>query len=373
MTAKAVAQYRMLEQIRNTGWAVREALGSQCRATLAESAQELLALSRGRLYTTGCGTSFHAAAHARYAFRHLAGIEATAVSTSDLLQLPPADLGDVPLLAYSHSGVSKATVDAARAARDRCPQVVAVLNVDGTPLSAAAGRTLVVPGGRDTALAKTKSFTTTMLVNVLLGIELGRRSGYLDAVELERWEGKLAHLPAMIDAAVGLEERVADYVGRVGSVGSWFFVGSHVNALIAAEAALKMKEANYAIAEGYETEEAGHGRIQPVDETTMGFAFATVASLDERLLDIVRALKATGARVTLVAPRDESALSAEADEVVTVPCPGHPLLTSLVNVIPAQLLAYELAVARGYDPDLIRTDIPRYARANGIVFPPGTH
>lgn len=373
MTTKAVTQYRMLEQIQDTGRAVRLALEPACRSALAEAADELAALGTKRLYATGCGTSFHAAIHARYVLRHLAGIDVTPVSTSDLLYSPPVDLDHVPLLVYSHSGVSKATVDAARAARSRCPQLVALLNVAGTPLSLVAGRTLVIPGGRDAALAKTKSFTTTMLVNVLLGIELGKRTGRLDPVEQKLWESHLAQIPSMIDAAVALEGRVADYIAHVGAVGSWFFVGSNINSLIAMEAALKMKEANYASSEGYETEEAGHGRIQPVDDRFMGFAFATDPILDERLLDIVRAVKATGARLTVVVPEGEAALSSEADELVTVPRAPHPLLTTLVNVIPAQLLAYQLAVTLGLDPDLIRTDDPRYARANGIVFPPGTH
>ncbi|MGD0123351.1 MAG: SIS domain-containing protein [Candidatus Limnocylindrales bacterium] len=338
---------------------------------VAEAAQRMVSAGRERYYATGCGTSFHAATHARYLFRAIAGIDVTTIGTSDLVQCPPVGLDRSLLLVYSHSGVSKATVDAAGAASTAV--TVAIVNVPGTPLTEVVDHTVVVPGGRDTALAKSRSFTVTMLSNTLLALELGSRTGCLTTAGRQRWEDLLSEVPAAIDEAVAIEDEIRAYVRGATDIGYWFFVGSNVNSVMAMEAALKLKETSYVMAEGFETEEAGHGRLQPVDERSMVVAFATDPSADRRLVDILEASKAIGARITVVAPYAETTLAPLADDLIRVPEMPDPLLSPLVNIVPAQILACELAVALGYNPDLIRTDQPRYGRANGIVFPPGTH
>jgi glucosamine--fructose-6-phosphate aminotransferase (isomerizing) len=371
MTTELTATYRMQEQIRATGSSVRLTLEPEFRAVIADAADRLISAGSDRFFATGCGTSFHAATHARYLFRAIAGIDVTTIGTSDLVQCPPVELARSPLLVYSHSGVSKATVDAASAAR--AAVTIAIVNVPGTPLTEIVDRTVVVPGGRDTALAKTRSFTVTMLSNTLLALELGSRTGCLTTTDRNRWEEMLFEMPAAIDEVVSIEDEIREYVRRATDVGYWFFVGSNVNSVMAMEAALKLKETSYVMAEGFETEEAGHGRLQPVDERSMVVALATSPASDQRLIDILEASKAIGARVTVVAPSAETALIPFADDFIRVPKVRDPLLSPLVNVVPAQILACELAVALGYNPDLIRTDQPRYGRANGIVFPPGTH
>lgn len=371
MTTELTATYRMQEQIRATGASVRQMLEPAFRAEVEQLAERLFAVGGDRLYATGCGTSFHAAVHARYLFRAIAGIEVMTIGTSDLMQCPPAEVSRLPLLVFSHSGVSKATVDAAWAAS--AAWTVAIVNVPETPLTQVVDHTLVLPGGRDTALAKSRSFTITMLATTLLAIELGSRTGCVTPADRKRWEDMLAEVPGAIDEVLASEDEVRSFVQRSTNRGYWFFVGSNVNSVIAMEAALKLKETSYVMTEGFEAEEAGHGRLQPVDERSMVVAFATNPSADHRLIDILAACKAIGARIAVVAPSSETALAPFADDFIRVPAMADPLLSPLVNVVPAQIVACELAVALGYNPDLIRTDQPRYGRANGIVFPPGTH
>jgi glucosamine--fructose-6-phosphate aminotransferase (isomerizing) len=314
----------------------------------------------------------HAALFARQAFWELAGIEVVQVSTSDLLATPPLRSPGTPLLAFSQSGVSKATVDAAARVVADGGEVTSIVSVDMTPLTVVAAQTLVIPGGRDTALAKTKSFTTAMVAVVLLALELGRLRGKLEKTDLDRWSSWLGALPGHVDATLALEPEIAAFVARARLGAYWFFVGSGPNAITAPEIALKMKETNYAAAEGYEVEEAGHGRLQPLDERSIVVLIATDHAADARLRDIAAAVREIGAQVVVIGS-DVTDLARPEEEWIAVPAVGHRLLTPIVNVIPGQLIAYELAVRQGFDPDLIRTDDARYGRMNATVFPPGTH
>jgi glucosamine--fructose-6-phosphate aminotransferase (isomerizing) len=370
MTTEIATTYRMREQIHETGDTVRRALDPSYRPVIQATAGRLAA--HDRIYATGSGTSMHAALFARHAFWELARIEVIPVSTSDLLATPPLRAPGVPMLAFSQSGVSKATVDAASRVVADGDEVISVVSVDLTPLTAVAGQKLVIPGGRDTALAKTKSFTTAMVVVVLLALELARLRGTLEDTDRDRWAGLLEALPTHVDATLALEPDVAHFAARAPLGAYWFFVGSGPNAITAPEIALKMKETNYAAAEGYEVEEAGHGRLQPIDGSSIVVLITTARDADARLRDIAAAVREIGARIAVIG-FDAADLAQPQDEWIRVPDVGHALLTPIVNVIPGQLLAYELAVRQGFDPDLIRTDDPRYGRMNRTVFPPGTH
>lgn len=370
MTTETLTTYRMLAQIRETADTVRLALDPSYQSAIRSTAARLA--SHDRIYATGSGTSMHAALFARHAFWHLAGIEVIPVSTSDLLAAPPMRAPGTPLLAFSQSGVSKATVDAAARVVSDGGEVTSVVSVEMTPLTVVAGQSLVIPGGRDTALAKTKSFTTAMVAVVLLALELGRLRGKLEKTDLDRWSSWLAALPGHVDATLALEPGIGAFVARVPLGAYWFFVGSGPNAITAPEIALKMKETNYAAAEGYEVEEAGHGRLQPLDESSIVVLITTAHDADSRLRDIAAAVREVGSQIVVIGS-DAADLARPEDEWIAVPDVGHPLLTPIVNVIPGQLIAYELAVRQGLDPDLIRTDDPRYGRMNRTVFPPGTH
>ncbi len=365
----------MIEEIRDTARCLQEALDVPAQTFTRDLGASLSSTKTNRLYAIGCGTSFHAAAYARYAFQKLAGLDVHPLSSFDLLQYPPSGLAaDAGVIAFSHSGKTKCTIDSLILAAKSAGFVLSVTNIPGTPLCTAATHSLIVPGGADRVYAKTKSFTTMLMMNLLLALEWGSFSRFLRPEKRLHWEGLLAGIPDKVGSAVGtLDEHLATLAKSCQDTRNWLFVGSGPNQVVAVETALKMKEANYSVAEGFESEEVVHGRLQPVDSSSVVVCFESGGPADRRCLDVVLAARMAAARVVVVTNDPRSAMSSVADDVIQVPNTGDELLSSLVNVVPGQLLAYHLAVVRGLNPDLIRNDDPRYAAMSRIVFPPGTH
>lgn len=366
--------YRMLAQIKDTTRCMVEALSDPNRAGIRDLVKELHGTGAKRLYAAGCGTSTHAAAYARYAFHELAGLDLYPMNSFDLLHYTPHDIDHAGVLAYSHSGATKCTVDAAVKVRRPARFVLALTNLSGRPLSDAATHTQMIPGGRDDALAKTKSFTTGMLINLLLALEWGSVSGYLSDESREVWEQRLALVPSWVDTVIKeVEPVIRENADRFAKLDHWLFAGPGPSAVIAAEIALKMKETCYVVAEGYDSEEAAHGRLQPLDGRYTLVALEGGSPKDRRVLDIALASRLITAQVMAVVHSETSAVGAAADFCIKLPDVGHELLSAMANVIPGQLLSYYGATARGYDPDIIREDDPRYGAAASMVFPPGTH
>ncbi len=374
MVDAGTTPFRMLAQIRDTTRCLVEALGDENRTTVRNLVKEMYGTGARNLYASGCGTSTHAADYARYAFRELAGVNLQSMPSFDLLHYEPHGLDQAGVLTYSHSGATKCTVDAAAKARESARFVVALTNIPNKPLSDAATHTVLVPGGRDNALAKTKSFTTTMLTNLLLALEWGSVSGYLTDDIRNEWEHLLTRIPAWVDTVIKEVEPIIEaQADRLAKVGHWLFVGPGPSSVIAREIALKMKETCYVVAEGYDSEEAAHGRLQPLDSRYTVVALEGGSPRDRRVLDIVLAARLIAAQVMGVVHDKASAVAVAADFSITVPDVHRELLSAIVNVIPGQFLAYYGATARGYNPDVIREDDPRYGAVASMVFPPGTH
>ncbi|HPU95883.1 MAG TPA: SIS domain-containing protein, partial [Bacillota bacterium] len=116
------------------------------------------------------------------------------------------------------------------------------------------------------------------------------------------------------------------------------------------EGALKLKEISYVHAEAYAAGELKHGTLALVTEGTLVVALVTQPSLREKMLSNIQEVKARGAFVLAIAPEGDAELSKHVDEAVYVPR-TVPELMPILAVVPLQLFAYYMAVARGNDVD----------------------
>jgi fructoselysine-6-P-deglycase FrlB-like protein len=282
------------------------ASGEQTRAAIAAQPEWLRAVPRdrrlpsGRVAYTGCGTSFHAAQTGGFAVQALEAVLA-----------PPAD-ADV-LVVVSHEGDTALSVEAARGFRGERWLVTGKAD---SPLGELCEEVVVATPEIERSWCHTASYTCAVATLAALR---GEDVAWLADAVAEVLAGPRLDVPE--------QERI-------------MVVGAGRDWPTAQEAVLKLREGTHVPAAAHHTEQLLHGHLAAVDERVRAYVLEGEGRAAERARAAVRALEILGCETTLVATR-------------------HPV----VDIVPFQLLTVDLAAARGVDPDRIRRDDERWARA----------
>jgi glutamine---fructose-6-phosphate transaminase (isomerizing) len=228
---------------------------------------------------------------------------------------------------------------------------VAVTNTVGSAITREADAVVFLQAGPEIAVAASKTFVTQVTTLVVLAAALARIRGTLgDALE-EELAAALHALPAAAQQAIDDSAGSAEALARrfVNSRG-FMFVGRGYSYPAALEGALKLKEISYVHAEGYAAGELKHGPISLLDAECPLVAIATRSAVYDKLISNVMEGRARDAKVIAVATTGDRQIGRIADEVRWVP-DTHEALSPVLAVIPLQLFAYHMAVARGTDVD----------------------
>ncbi len=288
------------------------------------------------------GTSDHAALYAKYLVEVRLGLPAGLVSPSTLtLYGARPDLSDVAFLAVSQSGSSPDLVDSVTAARGCGALTVAVTNDAASPLFEAAELNVSVCAGAELAVAATKSYTAELLALALL---LGGTPAIADAHQVP-------------DAA----RRTLGYRDGYAAATRYRFASRLVTTArgysypTAREAALKLMETSYLSAQAFSGADILHGPMAVIDAQVPVIAVVTPGRGGSAMQQVVERLRGAGADVLLVGGPDAQARGGEADSdagmlrVATADLPEY--LSPIVEILPLQQLAWQLALDRGQDPD----------------------
>jgi len=321
------------------------------RETLARVGREDAASFIGEprhLVVTGCGTSFHAAMYGARLLQSSLGTHAVveAVHAYDLLHGVAIDDGST-VLGVSHSGNTSTTNRALAVARRSGGEALALCGLPRSPMEAVADRTLVIGSTHDHSWANTMSYTSQLAALAWLA---GRVRGEVPV--------DLGILPRRIEKALGCEDAVQRIAKRVALRKRVTFLGSGLDDITALEAALKIRETSSLPASGYHTEQFLHGPFLSLDRVE---AVVALRSRDDgnRSKEILRGLAKTGANLT----------TAGDAKGVDVPLPKiDRILRPVLSIIPMQFLAYYTALARKADPDIMRSDVPRYRAGLETLF-----
>lgn len=321
--------------------------------------------------TTGNGTSFHLALLAARYIQAYAGVEARAVPSFDLAWYSPELTAGKTLIAVSHSGATKATLDAIEAGRRFGPFVVGLSHSLDTKLAKASDLALALPGGREKALPKTMTFTTGAVQFLRLAAEAGRLRG-----RPSEPLGPAAAVREALARALETNRTVVDEAAHAWKDYETFtFFGGGPAWVTAVEAALKMRENNYTVSEGYEVEEIAHGRTAPFQARRPVVGIILRGPSRERANDILATARYCGApTMAVVEEGAEGGESDHADFRLTVPRMPSEAAAAIAAVVPLQWFSHQYSVVNDINPDSIRLDDPVHAYAeNAWVFPPGTH
>ena len=300
-----------------------------------------------------CGTAYHAGVFGKYVIEKLARVPVVADIASEYRYRDPIIGENELFIAVSQSGETADTLAALREAKRRGAKVLAICNVVGSTIAREVGdaNTLFTYAGPEIAVASTKAYMTQVEMMLLIAMALGDMRGAISPEEAVRLRTALAELPAKAEKALLTEEKLQWFSSTASQKRHVFFVGRGLDFALSMEAALKLKEVSYIFSEAYAAGELKHGPIALLQDGRLVVATITQPALLDKTLSNLREIKARGARVLAVCREDlREKVTDEADDLILIPA-ADDLLAPLLAVIPLQLFAYCMAVARGCDVD----------------------
>jgi len=303
-----------------------------------------------RVYVVGCGTASYAAHVAAYLIQEWVGLPATMQVGSEMRYSPPPIDARTLVIGVSQSGETADTLAPLKLAEERGATVIVITNVVGSAITREADAVCYLQAGPEIAVASTKAFVTQVLVLQMIALHMARTRGTLSASRLRTYGQSLRSLPRLAAETLKLAPQIKKLARRYAGVRDFIYIGRGVGYPIAMEGALKLKELSYVHAEGYAAGELKHGPIALLDPETPLVAIATKGAIYEKVVNNVAEARARSAPVIAIATEGDDQIDRYAHDVIYVP-ETPEAICPIIAVLPLQLLAYEVAVARGTDVD----------------------
>lgn len=302
------------------------------------------------LTLVGMGTARLAAMVGEYMLEEYARIpvEIELASEYTYKQQPGMDGG--ALLAISQSGETADTLLAVKEAKRKGVLTLGIVNVIASSIARETDAGVYNHIGPEMAVASTKAFVSQVTILSLFTLFLGRQRE-MSVVTAERIMKELQGLPTLVKKVLeDANESIKKIAEKYKFAKDFFFLGRKYNYPVALEGALKLKEVAYVHAEGYNAAEMKHGPIALLEKDFPVIMIAPSDSVYEKNLSHIQEVKVRGARVIAITTEGNEEINNMANDVIYIPRTLE-MLTPVLSVIPLQLFAYYVAVARGADVD----------------------
>ena len=299
------------------------------------------------LVIAACGTSYHAGLYAAQSMRSLNAFET--VQVVDASELTPQHFASegAGLLVISQSGETKDVHRAVIMAQELGVPVFSVVNAVGSLIARTTQCGVYLNAGRERGVASTKAFVTQVTALELIAIWFSEQRE-TEVAKRRQLVEELHRLSTNIEAALKLRDQCHNLAKNLLEAEHMFVLGKGYGEAIAREGALKIKEITYLHAEGYPGGALKHGPFALIQPGTP----VILVILDDEHANHMRTaaeeVRARGARTIVITDRATLAEHV-ADETLIIPKDGT--LVGLLATVPLQLIAYELAVLRGINPD----------------------
>jgi glucosamine--fructose-6-phosphate aminotransferase (isomerizing) len=314
---------------------------------------------------SACGTSLNAARYGERLMKHLGSFDSVVAldaAETDAKDFPcQKNIKETGCIVVSQSGETKDVVRVVAHAMDKGVTVMSVVNAVGSLIARTTKMGVYCNAGRENAVASTKAFTTQVTVLALVALwfkqSRDRISGKIDSLESQRLRDALMRLPITFGMALKTRDQCKLIAERLKNKEHCFVLGKGYGEPVAMEGALKIKEMCYLHAEGYSGGALKHGPFALIEDGSGKFGATPIIMLifdDEHahhMRTAAEEVKARGAELIIIT--DKPRLAADLDPNPIVISNNGPL-TALGAVLPLQLIAYELAMLRGINPDTPR-------------------
>ena len=301
-----------------------------------------------KIVIIACGTAYNAGLVGKYAIEKWGQIPVDVELASEYRYREPSLNKKTLVIPISQSGETMDTLMALRYAKSKGATIFSVCNTNGSTIGRESDSVLYTYAGPEIAVASTKAFATQLIAMYLIALEIGKQLEHLSKKDIKSITDQLTALPAKVEQVLETVEPLRELTRKFKDAGSILFLGRHVGYPTALEGALKLKELAYMHAEGFAGGELKHGPIALIDKGTPVVAIMPTKDsvLAEKMASNIQEVKARGAVVIAISESD----FVGADHLIRIPTVDL-LLQPVLSVVPLQVIAYEMAVARGNDVD----------------------
>jgi glutamine---fructose-6-phosphate transaminase (isomerizing) len=313
---------------------------------------------RERLVIAASGSSRHAGLAAEIMLEDLAGLVVDVEYASEYTYRSTQTIQDAAVLVISQSGETADTLAALREAKSRGLPTLAITNNAHSSMALEADASLPAFAGPELAVPATKSFTTQLAVLYSLALFLSRLRGRMTLLMVEKHCEALRRLPSQLAPPLDRwREQIAAIAPALKTSSSFLYLGRGVHYPIAREGALKLKESAYLQAEGYPAGELKHG---PNALVSANAPLVVIATRDEsdadamlrysKVIQLMKEMRAQGAAILSIATEGDEEAAALSRWCIHVPA-TEDALSTILEAVPLQLLAYQLAIENGVNMD----------------------
>ncbi len=294
-----------------------------------------------------CGTAYHAGIVAGYLFEDIARIPTRVEIASEFRYKSNIIKPNTMILAVSQSGETADTIAALKHAKSNKNTIMTccITNVQTSSIVKNCDYVFPTIAGVEIGVAATKSYNTQLAVLYLLCMDLAKVRG-LSFPNKDIME----KIPDASHKVLQSFDHLSDISKAFFTSNNVFFLGRNLDYATALEGSLKLKEISYINSEGYPAGEIKHGTLALVEENSLVVVICTQTHLAQKTMNGLHEVRARGAKVLLITQMEEYFDIKDADYVVKLPKLADKFMP-LVSVIPLQLFAYFMAIAKGNDPD----------------------
>ena len=304
-----------------------------------------------RLTMVACGTAYYACFVAKYWFEQLAGLPVEIDVASEFRYREPPITSGTAALFVSQSGETADTLAALRYCAGKADKIIAVVNVPESSIARESDVVLPILAGVEVGVASTKAFTNQLMTLAVLALEAAHQPGRLTDAELCDYLSNLRSLPGILNTALGIENRCEEISIKLAEARDILFLGRGRMYPLALEGALKLKEISYIHAEAYASGELKHGPIALVDKHVPVIVMAPRDDLFDKTISNMQEVMARGGRVLLVTDQKGAEEAGDGVWETLIMPEVDAFFAPILYAVPAQMLAYYTAVAKGTDVD----------------------
>ncbi|MDO4501495.1 MAG: glutamine--fructose-6-phosphate transaminase (isomerizing) [Erysipelotrichaceae bacterium] len=303
-----------------------------------------------QIYIVACGSAWHVGMEAQYIIESLSKIPVRVELASEFRYREMALAEDSLVIIISQSGETADSLAALRMAKDKGVKTLAIVNVVGSSIAREADHILYTLAGPEISVATTKAYSCQLIATYMLAIKLGRIKNLIDEECEKHYIEEIRKIPAGIERVLSEKERIQYFAAKISHNKDIFFVGRGIDYAIGLEGSLKLKEISYIHSEAYAAGELKHGTISLIEDGTLVIGILTQSNLCEKTISNMVECKSRGAYLMGITSFGHYEVEDTTNFTVYVPKIDEHFIGSIA-IIPLQLLAYYVSVAKGLDVD----------------------
>ncbi len=304
-----------------------------------------------RIYITACGSAYHVGMVGKYIIEKMVRIPVEVDLASEFRYRDPIVDDKTLMIIISQSGETADTLAALREGKKRGARILSVVNVVGSSIANESDDVLYTWAGPEIAVATTKAYSTQLSMMYLIALYMADKLEMMTKEEIRSNLSALMQVPELVQETINRSEAVVkELAATYKDLEHAYYLGRNVDYAVALEASLKLKEVSYIHSEAYAAGELKHGTISLIEEGTLVVALAGCHNVVEKTLSNIQEVKARGAKVVVVTTEDNTGIAPLCDHIIYLPKVKELFLPS-VEVVPMQMLGFQLAKERGCDVD----------------------